>query len=210
MSKLTTPTVMLPLSHDQPIVLEAVAKLEAALAAAPDLLNLEIIGAETLVPDLALVCHEVLTARQPGTRIVTKARSSLVDSAVLPWLLGDEREIRRTGWISVRLPRSFRRAGKDRSAVYEDTPPWLHEEFEWLLPSRHYTADYEWVLKIVDDYLPVDEIGGKRLTEHDLNAYGLLRGNPIDRMLASCMEVQSLDATASTGGAFSPNRLFRK
>src|SRR6185503_4178173 len=71
-----------------------IARLEAALARKPRVLQIDLIGVGEVPADAALLIRSVLMSRSPRTRVITRARSSLQNSSVLVWLLGDSRIIR--------------------------------------------------------------------------------------------------------------------
>src|SRR4051812_9991868 len=74
--------------------IERIGSLERALARKPRTLQIDMIGVGEIPADSVLLMRSVLMNRSPQTRIVTNARSSLQNAAVLLWLLGDQRIIR--------------------------------------------------------------------------------------------------------------------
>ena len=58
------------------------------------MVQIDLIGIGEVPADLALLLRSILLKRSPKTKIVTNARSSLQNGAVLIWLLGDRRIIR--------------------------------------------------------------------------------------------------------------------
>ena len=74
--------------------IDRIAQLEAALARKPPALQIDLIGTGEIPADAALLIRSVLMGRSPKTQIITNARSSLQNSSVLVWLLGDHRIIR--------------------------------------------------------------------------------------------------------------------
>jgi hypothetical protein len=166
------------------VYMETIRELETALAETPRRLILEFVGTQALCPDMALILHELMVDRPPQTEIVTHARSGLVNASVLPWILGDKRVMRRTGWIYFNLPKVQK--PDDRPEADWCDGEWSDsEDFGFFHPPNHHTADMEQVGRIINQYLPLDEIAGKRLGVEDLKQFGLLGDNPIDSVLES-------------------------
>jgi len=158
--------------------------LETTLAETPRRLILEFIGTQSICPDMALILHELIVERPPEIQIVTHARSGLVNASVLPWILGDIRIMRRTGWIYFNPPR-VRKSDNESQPGWRDGEWWDPIDFGFFHPPIHHAADMEQVARIIDQFLPLDEIAGKHLGVEDLKQYGLLAGNPIDSVLES-------------------------
>jgi len=138
--------------------------LEGALANTPQDLTIELIGPGILLHDNALMLFEELQNRSSQTRLHIRARTCLIDGAVLLWLAGDSRSMRPDGWIQISaLPIAPQSSGgefDDGSILIEEEEP-AHTD----LRSIH---------KHINEWLPVQEIAGLRLFEMDLREFGVL------------------------------------
>src|ERR1700677_4143042 len=74
--------------------IERIADLEAALKKKPRQLQIDMMGEGEIPADWALLIRSILIERSPKTQLITNARSSLQNSSLLVWLLGDRRQIR--------------------------------------------------------------------------------------------------------------------
>lgn len=159
-----------------------VEKLEAAIRRKPRTLQINMIGTEELPPDWALLIRSILLTRSPRTRLITNARSSLQDGAVLVWLMGDQRIIRDDARLF------FKRnplADEEPVEVYAGlgtSEPKYKDSFSSLDPED---ADYERVLKLIDEFLPVNEFAGKVVSVGILREFGLLENKHMDNLLTS-------------------------
>src|SRR6202012_6153585 len=134
---------------------ERVQKLESILAQKPRVLELEMIDTGTLSADPALLIRSVLRARSPATRLVTRARSSLRGSSLLLWLEVNERFIREDARIFLRRPNwhddefaEKPKAQSPRTFKYQDPDGEIDPD----------EGDYAYVLKLINEYLPVNEL----------------------------------------------------
>lgn len=166
-------------------------KLEAALKAKPKVLQLEMIGADEIPADMALLFRSILLNRAAETELVTNARSSLRDSAVLLWLLGDRRIIRDDARVF------FKRnplADEDPVEVYAglgDAAPKYKDSYSSIDPED---ADYACVLEHINEFLPVSEFAGRVINVSVLREFGLLGDQHVDTALAAAF---SKDRAAS-------------
>jgi len=157
-------------------------KLEAALKAKPKVLQLEMIGADDIPADMALLIRSILLNRASQTELVTNARSSLRDSAVLLWLLGDRRIIREDARVF------FKRnpiADEDPVEVYAglgDAAPKYKDSYSSIDPED---ADYARVLEHINEFLPVTEFAGRVISVSVLREFGLLGDQRVDTALAA-------------------------
>lgn len=180
--------IMFQLTQEPKDLTKFIDELERSFARKPRVVTVDLIGPGVLLPDTALVLHEVILARPPETRFLTRARSGLINASVLPWLLGDRRELRSTGWIYLRIPKALQKKLNPAWATDKEGPPWCDDgPFSFFLEDSHYMADWEQVLRLIEPYLPLDDIAGKRLTASDLRELGILDGNRIDRLLEASM-----------------------
>jgi len=148
--------------------------LQAALAEKPKMLNIELIGPGTLYHDTALMLHEEIRKRPPGTRIHARARTCLMDGAILLWLAADSRSMREDTWIQISdLPEESLFCGS------EHYPNSIRASEE--APSQ---TDFRTILRYIGEYLPVHEIAGFRLFEPDLRELGVLNDDKSPDLLA--------------------------
>jgi hypothetical protein len=157
-------------------------KLEAALARKPRVLHLEMVGDGEVPADTALLMRSILMNRSPKTKLVTNARSSLQGGSVLVWLLGDERIIRDDARVF------FKRnplADEDPVEVYAGlgpAEPKYKDSYSSIDPED---ADYERVLQLIDEFLPVKEFAGRVVSVAVLREFGLVCNERVDNFLAS-------------------------
>ena len=140
------------------------ASVEEAFAAAPEECTIELIGPGILLHDNALMLFEELRNRPSHTRLHMRARTCLIDGAILLWLAGDTRSMRADGWIqlsSVRSqPADLNDTDGDVSILIEDEEP--------------ANTDLRSIHRHINEWLPVQEITGRRLFEPELREFGLL------------------------------------
>ena len=165
-------------------------KLEAALKEKPKVLHLEMIGADDIPADMALLIRSILLNRSPETELVTNARSSLRDSAVLLWLLGDRRLIRDDARVF------FKRdplADEDPVEVYAGhgaAEPKYKDSYSSVDPED---ADYARVLQLVDEFLPVREFAGRVISVAVLREFGLVDNQRVDACLVAAFSKSESD-----------------
>jgi hypothetical protein len=154
---------------------DQVYELEQVLARKPHRLQLDIIGAGELSPDIALLFRSVLLNRSPKTHLITNARSSLQGGAVLVWLMGDTRLIRDDAKLYFPKP---------NQEEEEDNEDWKEKEKEDSDVDLE-EVDYAQVLQHIDNFLPVKELAGRALDLEVLRQFGLVDNEKVDQFLAS-------------------------
>lgn len=156
--------------------IERVAKLEAALAREPRVLQIDLIGVGEILADFALIIRSALLKRSPRTRIVTNACSSLQGGSVLVWLMGETRLIREDAKVFFRksnLPEEDEETGwKEKEICLWDSSDLDPEE-----------GDYARVLQLIDEYLPVKEMAGRLVSVPELQQFGLVENQKLDAFL---------------------------
>jgi hypothetical protein len=169
------------LAYHTAYYIEAVAELEAALAGKPRELHIDMLGDGEVPADMALLICSILMERPASTRLITHARSSLQNGAVLVWLLGDTRIFREDARIF------FRRAEVPEDADTDDEGDPNEEESKY---SDSYSetdpeeADYAEVLRRIGEFLPVQELAGRPLGVSVLRQFGLVESEQFDQFLA--------------------------
>lgn len=162
--------------------IDRVAKLEAAIRRKPKTLQINMLGAGEVPPDFALLIRSILLSRSPKTKLITNARSSLQNGSVLVWLLGDKRIIRDDARLF------FKRnplADEEPVEIYAGlgaAEPKYKDSFNELDPED---ADYERVLKLIDEFLPVNEFAGRIVSVSVLREFGLVENERMDNLLTS-------------------------
>jgi hypothetical protein len=157
-------------------------KLEDALAEQPKTLWLELIGEGEIPADTALLFRSILMSRSPGTKLVTNARSSLLNGSVLVWLLGDRRIIRDDARVF------FKRnplEDEDPVEVYAglgEAEPKYKDSYSSLDPED---ADHARVLQCINEFLPVSEFAGRIVSVSVLREFGLVGDEHADNALAA-------------------------
>ncbi len=162
--------------------IERIAQLERALARKPRVLQLDMVGAGEIPADPALLLRSVLLARSPEIRLVTNARSSLQNGAVLIWLLGDTRIIRDDARLY------FRRTTLSEDDEEELKSVWKNEALKYCDSFCELDADevdYRRVLELINEFLPVKELAGRPIELPILKQFGLAESDKVDYFLAS-------------------------
>ena len=158
--------------------------LESAFSRAPSELTIELIGPGILLHDNALMLFEEIRHRPAHTRLHMRARTCLVDGAILLWLAGDTRSMRADGWIQLSamptIPTERDCAGLGGAILIDDEDP------------AH--TDLRAVISHIDEWLPVQEIAGLRLFELDLRGFGLLDDTTSEEQLAAYFYPKADDA----------------
>lgn len=165
--------------HNNAYYLDRIQDLEQIILREPEEVELELIGIGDIPADTALVIRSVLMKRQPKTRIITNARSSLQHAAVLVWLLGDERYIRDDAQLFFRkadLPDGEKETDK---SGWQDAP--IFCDASDVDPEEN---DYARVLQFINEYLPVSELTGRFIDVGLLRQFGLIENRKIDDFLA--------------------------
>jgi hypothetical protein len=170
------------LAYDHSYYIERIARLEVILARKPRLLEIELIGAGEIPADSALLIRSVLIGRSPGTRVITRARSSLQGGSVLVWLLGDDRIIRDDARVY------FRRAELPGEDELGQSKVWKERELRYAYACSEMDpeeGDYARVLELINEYLPVKELAGHLIELPVLRQFGLVENEKLDQFLAS-------------------------
>lgn len=150
-------------------------QLESLLARKPRQLQIDFAGPGEIPADTALLMRSMMLKRSPQTRIVTNARSSLLGSTVLIWLLGDTRHIREDAQLRVRPAGPFRPA--NATVAWNDRCTCDECEIE-----EH---DYIQVLQAINEFLPVKELAGQSIEVSVLKQFGLVENEKVDSFLAT-------------------------
>jgi hypothetical protein len=169
-------------SYADSYYIKRITKLESVLARKPAVLELEMIGGSEVSADFALLLRSVLLKRSPRTQLVTNARSSLGDGSVLIWLLGDQRVIRNDARVY------FKRnplADLERVEVFAglgEAAPKYKDSYSSIDPDD---TDYERVLQLINEFLPVNEYAGRVISVELLREFGLVDNERVDKFLAT-------------------------
>src|SRR5262245_17061507 len=137
--------------------IDRIAQLETALARKPRVLQIDMVGVGEIPADSALLIRSVLLDRWPKTRIITVARSSLQNGAVLVWLLGDSRIIRDDAKVFFRRANLSEDDEPEENEVWKDEPKFC-DSFSEIDPEE---GDYARVLELINEFLPVKELAGR-------------------------------------------------
>jgi hypothetical protein len=186
--------VHLNLAERDPARLLAI--LEGALANTPQDLTIELIGPGILLHDNALMLFEELQNRSSQTRLHIRARTCLIDGAVLLWLAGDSRSMRPDGWIQISAlpiaPQSSGREFDDGSILIEEEEP-AHTDLRSI--HRH-----------INEWLPVQEIVGLRLFEKDLREFGVLDDTETSKQLDALFHAEVTNSASVEQSAHCPKK----
>ncbi len=168
------------LSYSNSYYIDAIERLEAALAREPCLLQIDLIGVGEIPADAALIIRSVLMARAPGTRVITRARSSLHGASVLVWLMGDRRLIRDDARVYFRHTNLPPPADEKEPAKYDE--PEYSESPTGIDPEE---GDYARVLQVINEFLPIQELAGRLIEVPVLRQFGLVDNEQVDHFLAT-------------------------
>jgi len=143
-------------------------------------LTLRFIGPHQMNPDAALIIYDFLTRHRHGATIVTDAWSPLMGSSILVWLAGDVRRVRATTNFTFLSLAAMKRR-KAFPFPWDDEPE--PAEVEGEPPVDLGLVDYQTLLGLMDQYLPVEQFGGKVITPAMLKEMGLLENSPLDAFI---------------------------
>ena len=160
---------------------ERIVELERALAKKPRVLQIEMVGAGEIPADAALRFRAALMERSPKTRIITHARSSLQNSSVLLWLLGDSRMIRDDARLYFRRTTLSEEDEVQQNGAGADEPKY-RDSYSEIDPDE---GDYAQVLQIINEFLPVKEMAGLLIGVPVLKQFGLVENEKVDNFLAT-------------------------
>jgi hypothetical protein len=168
-------TIHLNLSSvDQLALLHA---LQSALSRSKKNLRIELLGPGSLLADTALVLFEVLRNRPADLQVHIHTWTCLSEGAVLLWLGGDTRSMRSDTWIEIPpLPES----DGERFEICRSVPACEESPAE---------TDMRTLLAHVDQWLPVGEVAGLRLFQHELREFGLLDDEQQNEKLAGYFKI---------------------
>jgi hypothetical protein len=175
------------LAYGNSYYVDRLARLEAALARKPRLLQIDMIGVGEIPADSALLIRSVLVRRNANTRIITNARSSLQGGSVLVWLLGDTRLIRDDARVY------FRPVDVSEIKEPDETVPWKEDKsLYWDSPTGidPEEGDYARVLQLINEFLPVRELAGRLIEVPVLRQFGLVENEKVDQFLAAAFGKQ--------------------
>ena len=132
-------------------------QLQAAIRRARKELRIELLGPGLLLPDTALVLFDILRSRPGSLSVHVHTWTCLCDGAVLLWLGGDTRTMREDTWIQIPHP-----------------PEALAGTGNVLIEESPLETDLRTVLRHMGEWLPVEEVSGRRLFRAELQELGLL------------------------------------
>lgn len=164
--------------------IQRVAELEDALADVPKQLHLELTGDGEIDLDLALLFRDVLRQRSPGTKLITRARSSLRNGSVLVWLLGDRRTIREDAHVFFRRALVADEPEEDSERASSEDGSKYSDSYSEADPEE---VDQAQVLHYINEFLPVRELAGRIVDVRMLRQFGLIENEKLDQFLASTL-----------------------
>ena len=131
-------------------------------------LRLELIGPGMLLPDTALVLFDILRNRPDSLRVHVHTWTCLCDGAVLLWLGGDTRSMRSDTWVQI--PHIAEDAVEFKNVMLDESP----SDTDLRIVTRH-----------MGEWLPMEEVSGRRLFRSELEELGLLENAEVDERLLS-------------------------
>jgi len=171
--------------------IKRIAKLEAVLARGPRSIRIDLMGVGEIPADAALLIRSVVRARSPATQLITHARSSLQGGSVLVWLLGDRRIIRDDARVYFRRTNLSEDDESDQADAWKDDEPKYCDSFSETDPEE---GDYQRVLELINEFLPVKELAGRLLGVSVLRQFGLVDNEQLDNFLAAALGRQCMPA----------------
>lgn len=162
--------------------IDPVSRLERIVRRKPRTVQINMIGMGEIPADFALLIRSVLQNRSPGTRIITNARSSLQNGSVLVWLLGDQRTIRSDARIYFRPTTLSVEEEKEQNGTWTGGEPKYRDSFSEINP---YEYQYARVLRLINEFLPVQEMAGRLIGTDVLRQFGLVESEKMDEVLTT-------------------------
>lgn len=146
--------------------------LQSALVRAKKTLRVELFGPGSLLADTALVLFDVLRNRRADLQVHIHSWTCLSEGAVLFWLGGDTRSMRSDTWIEIP---EWPESSGERFEVCRSVP---------ACEESPVATDTRTLLSHVGQWLPVSEVAGLRLFQHELREFGLLDDEQQNEKLA--------------------------
>jgi len=172
-------------------------ELLSVLDTSPKWLRLRFIGPHESPPDSAVILYDILTTQSNSVALITDAWSPVFGPSKLIWLAGNVRRMRPTTQFRfLSLHEVLRRlpSEDDFEALVGDAEPEVSPM----------AIDYKTVLRLMDQYLPVDEYAGKTITPEMLRELGLLGKSPLDDLLHKSLAGETIttqpDSVAGQNG----------
>jgi hypothetical protein len=165
--------------YDDAYYIKRTLKLEAALKRKPDILRLELIGGGEIPADIALLARSILMSRPAGIELVTNARSSLQGGSVLVWLLGDRRMIRDDARVFFKRNPLADENPVEVYAGFGEVESKYKDSYSSVDPED---ADYERVLKLINEFLPARQFAGRIVSVNMLREFGLVDNEHVSRL----------------------------
>jgi hypothetical protein len=162
--------------------IDRISRLEAIIRKKPRSVQINMIGTGEISPDSALLIRSVLRNRSPKTRIITNARSSLQNGAVLIWLLGDRRLIRDDAQLYFRRTTLSDEEQKEQNGAWKGEESKYRDSYSEIEPEEW---DYVRVLHLINEFLPVRELAGRSIGVPVLRQFGLVENEKVDHFLAT-------------------------
>lgn len=141
-------------------------QLQMAIRRARKELRLELLGPGLLLPDTALVLFDILRSRPASLSVHVHTWTCLCDGAVLLWLGGDTRSMRSDTWIQI--PHTLEDAVEFINVMLDESPS---------------DTDLRVVMRHMGEWLPMEEVSGRRLFRAELEELGLLENKEVDERL---------------------------
>ena len=135
-------------------------------------LKLNLVGQHHLKQDTILAIWEILSGRDPTTKLITHTHSSLFDGTLLLWLMGDERIARDHAWFQIDSPKRLLASDHDDFGLFDEENGKLSPLKKKILAP--YTKDYLKIAMLMDVYIPVEQLSDSQVDFADLEDYGLL------------------------------------
>lgn len=179
--------VQLNLESDSSV--ELYTKVKNAVKKSPKVIAIEIIGIGHISQDIVLAIWELVQeAKKSGVRFTSAAKSSLYDGSVLLLLLGDAISVRSTAFFQIdsleRLKNNDWSDDESRKSMPINEPAWV--------------TNYREVFKIMNQFLPVEELADKRVPMIKLQEYGLLNDEKQEKSFQDLFSLKKLNSESTS------------
>lgn len=138
-------------------------KIHSAIAKAPRLLTIELVGRSALTTDLCLSLYELLrTGKHPATKVFLKVNCSLCDGVVLLICAADRIQFAPHRFVRITSQERFSQIiekCRDQAGVVEE------------VDENPTGVEYIEILKILNQYLPVEEFADQQIPLEKLAEY---------------------------------------
>ena len=147
-------------------------KVKRAVNQKPKELKINLIGQGHVKQDSVLMLWELLTNRDPATKLITHARTSLYDGSLLLFLISDERIARPFAFFQIDSVKRIKEEVCNEDCDSDDYFGLFGTVKNKILSP--YKRDYLQIASIMNQYIPVEDLSDRQMDLTELKDYGLL------------------------------------